>query len=120
MKLNFEQWLTRKAKLATDDQTPTMTDQSGAEDTDVNVIVKRYGVYGTMAQGTAKPLYGQDFSELPNDLATAIETVRGLETLKDQLPDGLKNLTIEDLMTYTPEAITRLAQPEPKQEETKT
>lgn len=116
MKLKFDQWLTRKAKLATDDQTPTMTDQSGAEDTDVNVIVKRYGVYGTMPQGTANPQYGQDLSEIPTDLATAIETVRGLEALKNKLPEGLKKLTIDQLMTYTPEAITRLAQPETKPE----
>lgn len=114
--IKYDSYLLRKARLATKDETPSMADQSGAEDTDVNVIVKRYGVYGTMPQGKMQPQYGQDFSQLPDDLRSAIETVRSLDKLHNELPGGLKSLTIEELMTYTPEAITRIAQPEPKPE----
>jgi len=113
---SYARYLERADELATDDLTPTMTDQSGAEDTDINVIVKRYGVYGTVPQGKTPPQFGQDFSQLPDDLRTAIETVRALDNLRSELPEGLQNLTLEDLLTYTPEAITRLAQPEPKPE----
>lgn len=109
--INYNRYRERAAQLATADETPTMTDQSGAEDTDINVIVKRYGVYGTFPQGKTQPLYGQDFSELPDDLRTAIETVRSLENLKSNLPEALQNLTVEELMTYTPEAINGLLKP---------
>lgn len=106
-------------RCATTNDEPSMTDQSGADDTDINVIVKRYGVYGTMPQGAKRPKFGEDFSELPEDLAGFIQTARSIESLKGQLPATLAGLTIEDLLTYTPEAITRLAIPEQKTEETK-
>lgn len=115
--MNYSRYLARKISLATSDATPTMADQSGADDTDINVIVKRYGVYGTVPQGKAQPLYGQDFSELPDNLREAMDLVRGLGDLKKQLPEGLESLTLEELITYSPEAIANIVNPKPKPEE---
>lgn len=121
MKLNYEQYRARARKLATknlDPETgevmPSMTDQSGAEDTDINVIVKRYGVYGTVPSGTKQPQFGQDTSDWPTDLAQAMEVARSLHTLRQNLPEPLQNMPDDELMSLTPEQIVNIIKPPEK------
>lgn len=111
MKLNYEQYKKRASLLATVNTDPSEADQSGAEDTDVNVIVKRYGVYGTVPGGTKPPEFGTDYSEVPNDLRDVIESARMLEIYRGELPEALRALNVEDLITMTPQAIADILNP---------
>lgn len=100
----------RSDKYATHNTDPTMTDQSGAADTDINLIVKRYGVYGT-APGASQPgIYG-DFSDLPTDLAERIQLMRRIPELKANLPKELADLTIDEIVNLTPDQLKAKLQP---------
>jgi len=115
--IKYAQYRARAKRLATRNHNedgeiyPSMTDQSGAEDSDVNVIVKRYGVYGTVPSGKNPPQFGADYSEIPTDLRDMIESARMLEIYRGQLPDALKALNVEDLITMTPQAIADILKP---------
>lgn len=111
MKLNYEQYRKRANLLASVNNEPTKTDQSGAEDSDVNVIVKRYGVYGTTPSGLKQPQFGSDYSEIPTDLRDMIESARMLEIYRGELPEALRALNVEDLITMTPQAIADILNP---------
>jgi len=123
MKLNYEQWNNRARSLAFVNTEPTKTDQSGAADTDINVIVKRYGVYGTVPAGKKQPQFGVDMSEIPTDLADVIEAARMLEIYRGELPPALRAINIDDLITMTPDAIASILNPpapKPENKETTT
>lgn len=94
---------------------PTLTDQSSAKDTDVNVIMKTYAIHG-QAPGTNKqPMHGVDFTELPNDLREFIETGRTLNEHMARLPKELRDLTAEQLFALTPEQLKDKLTPAPKE-----
>lgn len=127
MKLNYQQQQARADLLASVNCDPSETDQSGADETDINVIVKRYGVYGTIPQGKKEAQFGMDYSEIPNDLRDMIESARMLEIYRGELPEALRALNVDDLLSMTPQAIndilTRGIKPDgtaTKTEETKT
>jgi len=111
MKLNYEQYKKRANLLATINNEPSETDQAGAEDTNINVIVKRYGVFGTIPQGAKTPRYGEDMSEIPTDLRDMIEAARMLEIYRGELPPALRALKLDDLLSMTPEAISDILNP---------
>lgn len=117
MKKNYSMYLACAAAMATSNLDavgapyPSMTDQSGAEDTDINVIVKRYGVYGTVPSGMKQPQYGTDYSEIPSDLRDVIESARMLEIYRGELPEALRAINVEDLITMTPQAIAAILNP---------
>lgn len=111
--IKYATYRERANRLATVDNTPTMTDQAGSEDTDINVIVKRYGVYGTMPQGTKQARFGEDYSQLPDDLAGFIYTARSVERLRGELPFELANLTMEELVTYDTQQLAELLKAKP-------
>ncbi|QCQ84609.1 internal scaffolding protein [Blackfly microvirus SF02] len=117
--IHVGRYMERKVELASVNVDPSETDQSGSDDTDINVIVKRYGVYGTVPQGKKPAVYGEDYSQLPDDLRGFIETARTIDSLRGELPTELAALTIEDLVTYTPEAIAALLAPKQPTEEPK-
>lgn len=93
-----------KAKAVFINTKPTKTDQSQAHDTDINVIVKRYGITGTAPGATHQPIY-EDFSELPRDLRSMIEESRSVARLRRQLPQPLREIPVAELVTMTPEQI---------------
>nr|QJB20023.1 MAG: internal scaffolding protein [Microvirus sp.] len=113
----YQEYLIRKAQLASINKDPSKADQSGAEDTDINVIVKRYGVYGTIPQSNKTAKFGEDFSELPDDLRGMIETARSLSFHQGELPVALQVLTVEDLMTYDAKALAELLKPKQETKE---
>lgn len=115
MKLNYEAYKKRANLVATVNTEPTMTDQSGVEDSDINVIVKRYGVYGTVPSGMKQPQFGQDTSDWPTDLAQAMEVARSLNTLRQNLPEQLRNMRDDELMALTPEQIVAIIKPPEKE-----
>lgn len=109
----------RARNLATRDTTTTMTDQAGARETDINVIVQRYGIHGQAPGTDAKPSY-EDLSEFPTDLRDLIDTARGIDEHYNKLPEALKHMEFGELMALTPEALTNiLSPPQPAAEEPK-
>lgn len=99
-----------KANSRTKNTEPSLTDQSQARETDINVIVGRFGVSGQMPGTGANPMYG-DFSNFPEDLRTMIETARSIDRLRGNLPDALKKKSIEELMALTPDELTNILTP---------
>lgn len=98
---------TNAARARTTDKTPTLTDQAGAKDTDINIIVGRYGI-GHSAPGTSKqPMFG-DFSELPTDLRGMIEKARELDMLRDKLPPEYQHLSTQELLSTDPRKLLQI------------
>lgn len=63
---------------------PSLTVQSDATDADINTIVQRFGLTGTVPSGLRIPQYG-DFSEVV-DYRSALEAVREAEARFMELP----------------------------------
>lgn len=99
-----------KANSRTINHEPTLTDQAGARDTDINVIVGRFGL-GNLAPGSNKePIYG-DFTELPRDLRGFLEQARGIQDLVSRLPDKLKDIPLNELTTLTRDQLNAIFAP---------
>jgi len=99
---------------------PTMTDQSQAAETDINVIIKQFMKTGQATGPAENPMY-EDFTEFPTDLRSMIERSREVAKLRRELPEKLQHLEVEELLGLTPEAWNKIMKPEePKKEETKT
>lgn len=113
----------RAEKLATRNTDPTLTDQSAAQDCDINVIVKRFNVAGMLPQTIQQPRY-DDFSDLPDNLRDAIDKARSFKKLQAELPEPLRGKSVDELTKMTPDELTAILSPpkpaEPKKEEPKT
>lgn len=92
---------------------PTMTDQSQAANTDLNVIVNQFLKTGQSAS-KGNPIYG-DFSQLPTNLRDAIDQARSVQHLRRTLPPQLRDMDAAELLTLTPEDITRILTPPHKE-----
>ena len=95
---------------------PSLTDQSQANDTDVNVIVKKFAITG-QAPGGRTPNYG-DFTQLPKDLRELLAMNKSVKGYRDTLPEQLRDLEIEELLALSEQDITKILTPkeEPKKE----
>lgn len=101
-----------KARAVYIETMETLTDQSQASDTDINVIMRK-ATQGQMVHGhAAGPQYG-DFAELPSDLKTAIETARGIRHIRNKLPAALKEKPIEELLALSREELKAIVDPAP-------
>lgn len=83
---------------------PTLTDQAGARDTDINIIVAQFGIHGQVPGPAQDPMYG-DFTDMPNGLAESIQTARTLKEHKNRLPEALKDMTVDELLALTPDTL---------------
>lgn len=92
-------YYTNKARAKTRTTKPSLTDQSQAAETDINVIVGRFLRTG-QAPGGKQPMYG-DFSELDGDLRSMIERARTLHRERYKLPKELQDKPIEELLALT-------------------
>lgn len=108
---------TNKAKAIFRNEEPSATDQSQANDTDINVIIKRYGITGS-APGAAHEAMYEDFSELPNDLREMIEQSRDMARLRRELPAPLQEMDLHELLSLTPDKINAILQPTNKPTDT--
>jgi len=106
-----------RLRARTENHLPTATDQSQAAETDINVIVRNFMKHGEAPGAAGEPLYG-DFTELPNNLRDFIETARTLNENRNNLPQALRALPVEQLLSLPVEEMKKLIDP-PKQEEPK-
>jgi len=100
----------RRSRGRTHNDGKSLTDQSQADDTNINVILRKYGVTG-VATGRAGQAQFLDHSLLPTDLREAFETVRAAKGLRDTLPEAIRNKTIEELTTLTLEQLNTILTP---------
>jgi len=91
-------------KGTTQNNQPTLTDQSGAASTDINIIVTQFLRTGNAPQG--KEGYYADFTQLPDDLRGFIEMGRSINTLRSELPEQLRDIPPAELFRMTNEEIT--------------
>lgn len=102
-----------RLKAQTKTTKPTLTDQSAAKDTDINIIVKQFLGTG-QAPGNAQQPMHEDFTQYPEDLRGFIEAARKLPDHIGKLPPELKGLTLEQLTTsQTTALLTTLVKPAP-------
>lgn len=108
-----------KANARTVNNEPTLTDQSQARETDINVIVSRYGISGQVPGVAGEPLY-QDWTELPTDYRDFIDLSRSVEDRRKALPKELQEMPVEELLALTPDKLKDILTPpapEPVNEE---
>lgn len=100
-----------KARAIYRNDEPTETDQSQGHETDINVIVGRYGI-GQVATGNnpASAMYG-DWTEMPTDLREMIETARRIDDHRANLPEQLREMDIQDILRLTPDELTNILTP---------
>lgn len=67
---------------------PSLAQQSARDETDINVIVRKFGLTGQLPQGLRIPTYG-DFDQI-DDFRTALEMVTMAQHTFDQLPAELR------------------------------
>lgn len=89
---------------------PTLTDQSQAHETDINVIVKRFATTGRVPGAQQAPISG-DFSELPVDLRGFLEEAKQVKRLQKQLPKELQGKTVEQILALTPDELQTILTP---------
>lgn len=89
---------------------PTLTDQSQANDADINIIVGKMLKTGITTGAQGQPIY-QDWTTLPTDLRTMIETSRDITRQRAQLPQPLREMPIEQLLQLTPDELTNILTP---------
>lgn len=93
-------------KGATRSTKPSLTEQSMANETDINIIMKNQNITG-FVPGPAKPPVFGDFSELPTDLKGFINMGRSLSVLVNRLPPELRGMKRDELLKLTPEELAK-------------
>lgn len=102
-----------KLRSRTKNTRPSLTDQSAANDTDRNVIVKRFMVHGQVPTGTRPPIFA-DFTQLPRSLQGLLQQAQSVPRLQEKLPPELRDLTLTALLALTPEQLRdKLKKPDP-------
>lgn len=99
-----------KARSITMPGGPSLTDQAGAKDTDLNIIVGQFLRNGT-APGHNRPDISGDYTNVPSDLREMIETSRSLKRYQRDLPAALQELPVTQLINMTPEELKRILTP---------
>lgn len=96
----------RRAEYSNTD--PTETDQSQGHETDINVIVGKYGI-GNVATGNdpAGAKY-YDWTQFPTDLQGMIEMARTVELHRGRLPAELKEMPMDQILALTPEQLSNI------------
>jgi len=100
----------RRAKGRTHNDGKSLTDQSQAADTNINVILKKYGVTG-VATGRKGPPQYLDHTARPRDLREAYEQVREVHALRTALPEQLRNKTFDELEALTLDQLQTILTP---------
>ena len=96
----------------TENNEPTLTDQSAAKATDINIIVNQFLRTGQQPAGRQK--HYADFTELPTDLRGFIEMGRSIAKHQAELPEQLREIPVEYLVRMSNEQINAMLTPPDK------
>lgn len=105
-------WQQNRVRARTVTTEPTKADQSQAAETDINVIVGRMLPSGTVPGHGGTPIYA-DWTTVPTDLAGLFEQARAMERHRKNLPKELQQISIEELLTLTPQQLQAKLTPQP-------
>ncbi len=83
-----EQFVQNSLDSALECKDESRTNQSQAEEADINTIVRRFGVTGMLPQGVRAPTYG-DFTGV-GDFRDALEAIRAAERSFSQMPADVR------------------------------
>lgn len=89
---------------------PSLTEQSMAKDTDINIIVQKFRTTGRVPGSDTEPMSG-DFTEMPEDLRGFIECAKSMMDHRAKLPLQLRHLATNQLLNLTPQQLTNILTP---------
>lgn len=92
------------------DKTPTKTDQSAANTSDINIIIGQQLTTG-YAPGAKKPPIYDDFTKFPQDLREALELTKEAQHMRRRLPPELQELPLDALMRLTARDLKNILEP---------
>lgn len=78
----------RSERFATKNEQPSLTQQSDAAETDINLIMSRYQQTGQLPQRLTQPLFG-DFTTVP-DYRQAVEAINAANEAFMQIPAKIR------------------------------
>lgn len=104
-------YLINKARAVYRSSKPSKTDQSAAQATDINVIMKQFNVTGMVAGSAKPPLYG-DYT-IAGDLRDMMQITRTLRERHAELPEAIRKLPLKDLMRLPDAELRAILQPAP-------
>lgn len=116
--MRSSRWYGLKETTKTYNDLPSLTDQAGAHDTDINVIVKGYLRHGQVPGAKQPPTFGEDYSQLPTDLRGFLELAKSVEAKRQTLPEKIRNWSTDELALLTPSDLAKILAPPPKPAET--
>lgn len=99
-----------RKRARTRNHMPSLTEQSMARDTDINIIVSKFRITGRVPASQQQPMAG-DFTNLPTDLRGFIETAKSIKDVRRKLPKQLQEMPIEELLSLTPDKLTSILSP---------
>lgn len=99
-----------RAAARTYNNEPTLTDQSGRQQTDLNIILQQAAITGTMPSNGKEPQY-HDWTLIPRDLRGMLELREKIEEHRARLPEKLREIPLEKLMEMTDAEINATLQP---------
>lgn len=73
--------------------------QSGKDDADINVIVKRFGISGQLPQGVRMPTY-EDFGDVIFDYRSALDAIRDADASFMKMPADVRARFQNDPATF--------------------
>lgn len=104
-------WAKNKIAAQFKNTEPTATDQSAANDADINVIVGRFIKTGFATGQSSPPLPAMDFTALPDNFRDMLETARDLDNIRRRLPSQLAEMTPEDILQLTDDQLRQILTP---------
>lgn len=90
---------------------PTLTDQAGARDTDINIIVKNFTKHGIAPAVGKQPIQGVDWTEYPSDLKGMFDKAKELAGQLRKLPKQLRNMGMDELLALNADDLKRILAP---------
>lgn len=110
--MDMKHYMLQKNAAKTKTTEPTLTDQTGANDTLITTIVRRATVGGEIPQRPGEPQY-LDWRQIPTSLVDMIKLARSAKEARRRLPKALQEMTDEQLYKLTYDELKSIVEPKP-------
>lgn len=104
-------WKKNRELARTFNTSPSLADQAGAKDTDINIIVKQFLIHGQAPGGKRQPQFGVDLTNAPTSLREMFELADKMKDSRKALPPQLAAYTDEQLFALTQDQLTHILTP---------